>query len=217
MVRQTITIPRILPAGEIVAVDVSEEEYMEYYAEEHHEWIQGVVIKMAPVSLKHDGIVEFLRDLLKVYFALVSIGRTVGAPFVMHLPKVRSRREPDLQVILNDNPGTLYEMYMDGPADICIEVVSTGSAGIDFGEKFVEYEKGGVGEYWLADPLRRTCRFNRLTESGLYKDFPLDAHGYYTTPRLPGFKLHVPTLWREPLPDVLQAVQIVQDMLRNEV
>lgn len=215
MVQQIVTIPRILPSGEIVAVDMSEDDYMHQYAEQHHEWIEGVVIKMSPVTLKHDGIVGFLRELFRAYFALRPIGQVIGEPFVMRLPGVRSRREPDLQVILNSNPGTLHDTYMDGPADICIEVVSPGSVGIDYGDKFAEYEKGGVGEYWLADPIRQTCRFYRLTDAKLYKDYPPDADGYYTTPRLPRFRLHVPTLWQDPLPDIFQVVQPVQDMLQG--
>ena len=33
----------------------------------------------------------------------------------------------------------------------------------------------------------------------------------YTTPRLPRFRLHVPTLWRDDLPDFFTIAQTVKD------
>jgi hypothetical protein len=55
----TMTIPRTLPAGEIVAVDVSELDYMESFAEHHHEWVEGVVIKMSPITMRYEYIIDF--------------------------------------------------------------------------------------------------------------------------------------------------------------
>lgn len=216
MAVQTITIPAVLPAGDVVAVDVSEAEYMAQYAEQRYEWAQGVVIKMSPVSLIHDKLVAYIRNLFEAYFALRSIGEVVGDPFVMRLAAAESNREPDLQVILGDNRANLKDTYMDGPADICMEVVSPGSVAVDYGEKLAEYEKGGVGEYWIIDPIRRSCLFYRLTDQDLYSPHLPSANESYTTPRLPGFVLHVPTLWQQPLPDYGAVWQAVQTMLQAD-
>ena len=90
------------------------------------------------------------------------IGRVLGEPFVMRLPEFpKRRREPDLMVVLQSNPNKLTETYMDGAADICIEIVSPGTVGTDHGAKLYEYEKGGVQEYWIIDPIRDECRFYR--------------------------------------------------------
>ena len=102
---------------------------------------------------------------------------------------------------------------MNGPADICIEVVSPGSVGTDYGEKLAEYEAGGVREYWIIDPQRKRCLFNRLDEGNLYADAPVDGTGNYRTPLLPQFVLHVPGLWAETLPDYGAVWQAVQSML----
>ena len=48
---------------------------------------------------------------------------------------------------------------MDGPADVVIEIISTGSRSTDRRTKFAEYEQLGVPEYWLIDPLRRQAEF----------------------------------------------------------
>lgn len=213
----TITIPvtERLPMGEIVASGVQAEDYINQF-EGHYEWVRGYVIKMAPISLGHDRIIGYLRELFRAYFALKPIGIVVGDPFTMRLDATESRRQPDLQIILDSNPGELTETAMFGPADIAIEVVSPGSVSLDYGEKFAEYEKGGVREYWMIDPIRKTCRFNRLNDKDVYVDAPVDQNGNYSSPLLPGLKLHVAILWQESLPDVITVVQNVRDMLNDQ-
>jgi Uma2 family endonuclease len=218
MTDQTISPPKeqtepFRPIGKVVAAGVSADEYMERYAAHFYEWVKGFVIKMSPVALKHAAIDDYLGDLLKAYFALNPIGQVIGAPFVMRVDSTDSRREPDLQVILTSNPGELTETYMHGPADICIEIVSTESVARDYGEKFEEYEAGGVREYWILDPIRTQTLFYRLDENGVYRQVLPDAEGNYRTPLLPGLVLHVPTLWDDALPDIVAIVEAVRHML----
>ncbi len=204
----SVKLPRTMPAGKIVAVDVSHAEYMNHYAESHHEWVEGVVIKMSPVSLKHHDIIAYLYNVLQVFFALRGDGKVLLDPFVMRL-EGRSR-QPDLQVILGDNREHIHDTYMDGPADICIEVVSPGSISVDYGDKLAGYEAGGVREYWLIDPLRRVSLFYRLTDAGLYTLVTADD---YRTPLLPGLVIHTPTLWQDTLPDIGAVWTMVREMV----
>ncbi len=199
------------PEADVVAV--SAEVYMEQYAAQHFEWVKGAAIRMSPVSLSHFLLTSYLMQLLSAYMSLNSIGRVLGEPFVMVLETTESRREPDLQVILNTNPGRLTETAMLGPADICVEVVSPESASRDYGEKFIEYEKAGVKEYWIIDPIRRRCDFNRLTDAGVYASISPDDADTYVTPLLPRLALHIPTLWQEKLPDVVAVVEAVRAMV----
>jgi Uma2 family endonuclease len=215
MVEVKILMPRTLPAGEIIAMDVSEDTYMQHYAENFCEWVDGVVIKKSAITLKHDDITSYLRGLLRAYLALKPVGRVVGAPFVMRFQSLKSCREPDLQVILKANPGILHKTYMGGAADICIEVISPGTESTDYGDKFKEYEEGGVREYWIIDPIREECHFYRLTDKQLYKSQPINDDGYYISPLLPQFMLHVPTLWQEELPTIIEVVEAVKAMVEK--
>jgi Uma2 family endonuclease len=216
MTTLTIPVPATLAAGEIVAAGVSAEDYLAQYAETFHEWVEGVVIKMSPVTRQHDALCSYLRVLFAAYFELKPIGRVLGEPFVMRLDAIQRMREPDLQIILNDNPGELTDTVMIGPADICIEVVSAESVERDYGAKFNEYEKAGVREYWIIDPLRRRCDFNRRSEDGVYVKMEPDDTGHFRTPLLPKLVLHVPTLWQSELPGVIATGQAVQQMLAAE-
>lgn len=212
---ETSTAERNYPSGVIIAENVSAEEYMEKYAGERCEWVRGYVIKMSPASIKHKIIIAFLEHLLSAYFSLNPIGKVIDETFTMRVDKTESRREPDLMVILNDNSGKLHDTYMNGPADICVEVVSPESEARDYGDKFAEYEKGGVREYWIFDPIREEYRFFRLNARGKYKSFFVDANDNYTTPLLPRLTLHVPTLWQSTLPDIIQVVEMVKAMLKE--
>ncbi|MBI5670163.1 MAG: Uma2 family endonuclease [Chloroflexi bacterium] len=204
-------------SSQVVATDVSLDEYMERYAADNCEWIEGVVIKVSPVTVSHNRLMKYLALLLDTYFEFRAIGVVLIQPFVMRLPAFPNRRrEPDLMVVLKSNPHELKETYLDGPADICIEIVSEESGERDYGEKFIEYEKGGVREYWIIDALREETRFYRLDELGRYRSQTLDQQGYYRTPLLPSFRLHVPTLWETELPGPAAVVTAVQALLAAE-
>lgn len=200
--------------GKVIATGVSLEEYMEHYAAHFCEWIEGVVIKMAAASLNHNDLTGYLFQLLNAYFEVKPTGRVILQPFVMRLPAFPNRRrEPDLLVVLNTNPNNLMDTYMDGPADLCVEIVSEDSIERDHGDKFAEYEKGGVHEYWIIDPLRNECRFYLLNEHGRYLRQLEDAQGNYHPASLPGLILHVPTLWLQKLPGPGATSSAVRKML----
>jgi Uma2 family endonuclease len=168
------------------------------------------------VTFQHDRLTHYLDVLFQTYFELKPIGQVVAAPFVMRLEAIDSAREPDLQIILQTRMGELTATYMNGPADICIEVVSPESISRDHGAKFEEYERGGVHEYWIIDPVHQECRFYRLGEAGRYARQAEDAQGNYRTPALPQFALHVPTLWSEKLPGPLAVAEAVRAMLAGK-
>jgi Uma2 family endonuclease len=205
------------PEVQIIATDVSWETYMALYAGDGCECVEGVVIKVSPIHIAHDELTIFLRFLLAAYFELHPIGQARNTPFVMRLPhQLRYGREPDVMVILNTNPGSLQNTYMDGAADICIEVVSPGTETIDYTDKLSEYEKGGVTEYWTIDPLQQECHFYRLTSDGTYTLLREDEDGQYHTELLPGLMLHTPTLWQPRLPQPGEIVTLVRQMLNAQ-
>ena len=70
-------------------------------------------------------------------------------------------------------------------------------------------------EYWIIDPLVREGRFLRLNDDRRFIAHEKNIEGNYVTPILPGFVLHVPTMWRDPLPDVDKILDAVANMLNN--
>jgi len=116
-------------------------------------------------------------------------------------------REPDILFVAQEHLDRLKETYLDGPADLVVEITSPESIVQDRGEKFYEYEAGGVGEYWLIDPQRRRAEFYRLGEEGWYQLIPVDEGGVYRSEVVSGFWLRPSWLWEEPLPRVLDVLR----------
>ncbi|MDQ3459966.1 MAG: CRISPR-associated endonuclease Cas1, partial [Deinococcota bacterium] len=92
-----------------------------------------------------------------------------------------------------------------GPPDLVVEVISPGSLYIDRSQKFREYEKAGVSEYWLVDsrPGHRRADFYRLDESGRYDLIATEEDERVSSEVLEGLWLRPAWLWQEPLPDPL--------------
>ncbi len=208
-----VTTSESLAEEPIVAANVSFEAYLAHYAADFYELENENVIKMSPIHEDHDLISRYFGTLFDAYFEVKPIGRVRQAPFVMKLEQ-RSR-EPDVQIILHTNPNRLTPTYMDGAADIVIEIISPESGARDRGKKFDEYEKAGVKEYWLFDPIRRESLFYRLNDEGVYSRQDVDENGQYQTPLLPELRLHVATLWQKLLPGPSAIAQSVKAMLQS--
>lgn len=171
------------------------------------EWVDGEVKICSPASYRHQNIRGFLESVLSIYIEEHKLGQVLGAPFQMLLSSVSRGREPDLLFVSQKRLILLKETYLDGPADLVIEIVSPESVGRDRGEKFVEYEAAGVNEYWLIDPQRQQVEFYRLGDDGLYQLVPVGSEGVYRSEALPGFWLRVGWLWQKPLPPVLEVLR----------
>lgn len=202
---------------QVIAQNVSEQDYDEHYAALFCEWVNGDVLKMPSIMEDHYLLSDYLADLLKAYFALNPIGIIREDPFTMRLPNHR-RRQPDIQVILKTNPAKIEQSYLDSPADICIEIPSSGTEDEDRGVKFREYEAGGVREYWMLDYRRKTAVFYRLTEQDGEKFYVLQTVGenqHYTTPLLPHLIIDVAIFWQETKPSFYDIGDAVRAMFNT--
>jgi Uma2 family endonuclease len=171
------------------------------------EWVDGEVIVLTPASDKHQNLADFLTAILRIYTEARRSGVVRSAPFQMKTGPELPGREPDILFIAQEHLDRLKEMYLDGPADLVVEIVSPESMARDRGEKFYEYEKGGVREYWLIDPQRRRAEFYRLGEEGWYQLVPVDEEGVFRSGVVSGFWLKPGWLWEEPLPSVLDVLR----------
>ncbi len=166
------------------------------------EWEDGEVIVLTPASDRHQDLVRFLVQVLGTYVEAHGLGVIRPAPFLMKTGPELSGREPDLLFIAEGHLERLKDTYLDGPADLVVEITSPESGERDRGKKFYEYEAGGVREYWLIDPDREQAEFYQLRE-GRYRLIYPEAEGIYRSEVLPGFRLKVDWLWQDPLPRVL--------------
>ena len=93
--------------------------------------------------------------------------------------------------------------YLDGPADLVVEIISPDSQSRDRGDKYYEYEAAGVREYWMLDPIRKQPHFYHLGDDRIYAPIPIGEDGVFRSLVLDGFWLKVDWLWQEPLPPLM--------------
>jgi Uma2 family endonuclease len=176
---------------------ISFEDFLATLDEDTHaEWVDGQVVPMSPVSERHDEVVGFIYAILRGFVRRRKIaGRVFHDSFQMKLGPSRSSRVPDVGFVRPERMPLLRDTYMEGPADLVVEVVSPESRIRDQVEKFREYQASGVPEYWLIDPYRSTADAYRLSSTGVYEPVDPGDPARLTCEALPGFWIDVAWLW----------------------
>ena len=192
------------PAGERMTY----EEFLAWCDEDTWaEWVDGEVIVFSPAHRQHQAVSDFLGSVFRIYVETRDLGVVISAPFQM---KMERGREPDLLFVAREHLERLQETYLEGPADLVVEIVSPESRLRDRGEKFAEYEMEGVREYWVIDPEQERVDFHVLDDEGYYRRGPGKSEGIYHSEALSGFWLKVEWLWDPPpVLEVLRELEIL--------
>jgi Uma2 family endonuclease len=174
------------------------------------EWVDGEIISMPGASFEHQNLSGFLLTVMRFFVERNDLGIVVTSPFAMKLETQRRGREPDILFVGKDRLHLFKKTYLDGAADLAVEIVSPESVGRDRGEKFVEYEAAAIREYWLIDPERKQAEFYRLNSDGFYQLIST-PEGVFRSEVLPGFFLRVEWFWQENLPtfQVLKELNLI--------
>jgi len=168
------------------------------------EWVNGKIEWYSSASDVHQDLAGWLNSVLRIYVEANKLGIIRSAPFQMKTGPDLPGREPDIIFLRDENRDKLKKRYLDGPADLVIEIISEESLLRDRGEKFAEYEIGGVKEYWILDPETKRADFFILKE-GRYERRVEDTHGIYHSEIIEGLWLKVAWLWN--LPPVLDVLR----------
>jgi Uma2 family endonuclease len=186
--------------GKVVpSLYMTEEEFVAWCdSETRAEWVDGKVIIMAPSSLEQDDLNGWLIAILRQFMEIKDLGRVLGPNVTARFARQRRRRVPDLLVVLKSRLNLLRENHVEGAPDLIMEIVAPESQTRDRREKYVEYEKAGVREYWIIDPLTQQVELYTL-KRGKYVEVDPDKDAWRSV-ALPGFHLRASWLWKQPLP-----------------
>jgi Uma2 family endonuclease len=77
-------------------------------------------------------------------------------------------RRPDVLYFSKDRLHLIGKKAMEGPPDLCVEVLSPSSGTIDRKHKFAQYEAAGVAHYWIVDPKTKSLEGFELVD-GAYR------------------------------------------------
>jgi Uma2 family endonuclease len=184
------------------------DEFLEWANEDTRaEWVNGEVVWMSPVSEEHQDLGLWLVQIVPGFVDAHRLGKVRYESFQMKTAPHLPGREPDLLFVANEHLTRLKRTYLEGPADLVVEIVSPDSRARDRGDKYAEYEAGGVPEYWILDQPRKQAEFNLLGPDGRYHLAPIGEDGIFRSRALPGFWLKVEWLWQDPLPGVREVLR----------
>lgn len=157
---------------------MSYEEFLNWPGENQHvEWVNGEVLEMSPVSRQHTAVVGFLIQIVREFVAQRRLGEVLFEPFNMKIGRDLPRRAPDLLFVSTENLGRLKRNRLEGPADLVVEVISPDDPDRDRVDKFGEYERGGVREYWILDPEQKSAKFYVRSVDGRFEPATVDENG----------------------------------------
>ena len=158
------------------------------------ELVDGEIAMSPSPEPKHSFVITRFCQVLLNYIDAQDLGQLftdVDTIFGEH-----DVRRPDLAYFAKKRLHLIGEKAMEGPPDLCVEIISPSSVQIDRKEKFKQYARGKVAHYWIVDPQTRTIEGYKL--SG--QKYQLAGTGKEEdSVRLPPFeKLDIPLsrLWR---------------------
>src|SRR5690348_10446891 len=133
---------------------MSAEEYFrlpEYASHDLIELIEGEVVIGVPPNTKHQSAVG------ETFFIFMTCAKTIGgkaftAPIEVYLD-AHNIFEPDVLYLAPDTKCVVEEKRLLGAPDLVVEVLSRSTAKNDRENKFRAYQKFGVREYWIIDPV----------------------------------------------------------------
>jgi Uma2 family endonuclease len=168
----------------------TEEQYLELDTNHLVELSDGCLEFLPMPDLFHQGIVQYLWEVLKTFVVAGSLGEVFIAPVRVRLWPEKIR-EPDVMFFKRER--ILDRRQPPHGADLAMEVVSEGAENRkrDLKTKREEYARAGILEYWIIDP--EEMRITVLTLDGpSYREHGVFGPGAAATSvLLPGFTVPV--------------------------
>lgn len=162
-----------------------------------HEIIEGVHYVTAAPFIRHQRLSLGLSTEFSNFLRANPLGEVLYAP-VDVLLSPHDIYQPDLIFVSRERFYIITEKNIQGAPDLVVEILSEGTRRIDEDLKLRNYDRFGVREYWLVDPLRRAVTIYRRREEGLLQVAELRAEDedVLTTPMLPGLEIVLGELFR---------------------
>lgn len=164
---------------------MSADEYLRLSDDGHwYELVDGVVLLSPSPTPQHQQVAG------EIHYQIMAFLRTrrLGSAYLetdVRLDETLVYR-PDLVFVRAERVLENWELIRH-PPDLVLEVVSPKNRRYDIETKKPDYERYGVGEFWLIDPRRKTMTFYRL-EAGRYVEVAPEQDRLPST-AIPGFIL----------------------------
>jgi len=160
-----------------------------------YELIDGVVVLSPSPTPKHQSVLFEIATQLGIFLRRNPVGRVFPETDVLLSEELVYR--PELVFLRADRVRKNWKRIHEAP-DLVVEVVSPESRGFDSQTKKGDYERAGVGEYWLIDPDLESMVFFRL-QAGRFVEIPVEGESMRSVV-VSGFVLDLAAVRRSFLP-----------------
>jgi Uma2 family endonuclease len=162
-----------------------------------HEIIDGEHYVNASPIRKHQRVSYNFIVEIGIYLREHPVGVLYHAPFdVVFSPY--DVVEPDLIFISNEHRAILTTKNIQGSPDLLIEILSDSNRKYDEVTKRALYERTGVSEYWIVDPVVDTVRIFRRSTTGRYeRAAELSSGDTLTSPFFPTLEIHLDRIFAD--------------------
>src|SRR5215207_2866906 len=179
---------------------MSYEEFLGLGADVHGDWIDGRArLQVQGETDRHSQVLRLASTLVRAYAGMRHGGEVLVLFQMRPRPDLPSR-EVDLLYLAPDGRGRLRESFVDGPADLVVEVVSDESRRRDREQKLREYEAGGVRECWLVDTVLEQADLYRLDGGGRYAQVAAGRYAVLRSEVIPGMWFRAEWFWDDSMP-----------------
>jgi len=113
----------------------------------------GRLIFTPSPTTTHQSVSGNLHLLIGTYVRAKNLGEARYSPLDVRLYP-GAIRQPDIVFMSNEHKDRITESYWGVP-DLVMEILSESTEKVDRTDKFSEYEKAGISEYWIVDPSKR--------------------------------------------------------------
>ncbi len=145
-----------------------------------HELIDGEHYMTPAPSTKHQRISGNTFIILSNFVKNNKLGEVFYAPCDIVFSDI-DVVQPDIIFISNENMRIITEKNVKGAPDLAIEIISETTRRTDKVIKRRLYEKFGVKEYWIIDPVVDTLEVYRPTEGGYKKIAEYEKHDKFSS------------------------------------
>ena len=163
-----------------------------------HELIDGEHYVTPAPAIKHQRVSGRLFGELYGYLKEHPVGEVFHAPSDVVISPI-DVVERDLLIVLADQSNIVTDKHVRGTPAIVVEILSPGTRRVDESIKRDLYDRGGVREYWVVDPVRDAVTIHRRSGGGSLTPEPAltaDGGDRLTSPLLPGWSADLVTLFR---------------------
>jgi Uma2 family endonuclease len=174
------------------ALTFTYEDYLSFPEDgKRHELIDGEHFVTPAPRTKHQQIITNLHRLITPFVHTHTLGAVFSAPTDVVLSDI-DVVQPDFLFISAYHTSIIAEANIQGPPDLTVEILSEGTRKTDEVIKRKLYERYGVREYWVVDPVLETVKIYRRRDNQFEPPVQLSREEgqHVTTPLLP--QLHIP-------------------------